>query len=107
MSRIAALRAGTRLKSAVSDAEVLIVRAPAAAVELTCGGFSLLALQAPVPPPTSDARTTPEGELSLGKRYFDEASGLEVLCTKAGAGTLSCDGRPLEIREPKPLPSSD
>jgi hypothetical protein len=47
------------------------------------------------------------GGTLLGKRYADEASGLEVLCTKAGAGTLTLDGVPLEVKSPKPLPSSD
>jgi len=32
---------------------------------------------------------------------------LEVLCTKAGAGALAANGRPLELKSPKPLPSSD
>lgn len=43
----------------------------------------------------------------LGKRYTDVATGIEVLCTKAGTGTLSLDGRPLDLKEAKPLPSSD
>jgi hypothetical protein len=42
-----------------------------------------------------------------GKRYGDDISGIEVLCTKSGAGTLSVDGRPLIVRAPKRLPSSD
>jgi hypothetical protein len=43
----------------------------------------------------------------LGKRYVDEQSGLEVLCTKAGAGPLAADGRPLVIKAAKVLPASD
>ncbi len=38
----------------------------------------------------------PEADLSedtlLGKRYADEAVGIEVLCTKAGTGTLASTG---------------
>jgi hypothetical protein len=44
---------------------------------------------------------------SLGKRYVNESLGLEVLCTKAGDGTLSLAGEGLEVKVPKPLPSSD
>jgi hypothetical protein len=47
------------------------------------------------------------GGTQMGKRYADEASGLEVLCTKAGAGTLTLDGAPIELKGAKPLPSSD
>jgi hypothetical protein len=53
--------------------------------------------------PHADAR---EGAL-LGKRYVEDALGLEVLCTKAGEGTLAVDGTALPIKDAKPLPSSD
>ncbi len=43
----------------------------------------------------------------LGKRYEDEVSGLEVLCSKGGDGTLTLDDRPLVVKSAKPLPSSD
>lgn len=43
----------------------------------------------------------------LGKRYTDEESGLELLCTKAGPGTLTCAGRVMPLKDAKPLPSSD
>jgi hypothetical protein len=44
---------------------------------------------------------------SLGTRYVIESVGLEVLCTKAGDGSLSLAGEVLETKAPKPLPSSD
>ncbi|WP_016694149.1 hypothetical protein [Rhodococcus rhodochrous] len=43
----------------------------------------------------------------MGKRYEDAETGLEVLCVKAGAGSLSIAGRPLSFKEAKTLPSSD
>lgn len=43
----------------------------------------------------------------LGKRYVDTESGLEVLCTKAGRGVLSADGRQLTTKAPNALPASD
>jgi hypothetical protein len=44
---------------------------------------------------------------AVGKRFADEESGLEVLCTKAGDGALSIDGTLLPMKGAKPLPSSD
>jgi hypothetical protein len=43
----------------------------------------------------------------LGKRYADETVGIELLCTKAGEGSLALNGEPLLLKEAKPLPSSD
>jgi hypothetical protein len=48
-----------------------------------------------------------DGGTLLGKRYADEDAGLEVLCTKAGKGSLSLSGAPLLVKQAKPLPSSD
>ena len=43
----------------------------------------------------------------IGKRFADADSGLELLVTKAGAGTLTLDGVAIPLKEAKPLPSSD
>ena len=43
----------------------------------------------------------------LGKRYKCSVCGTEVLCTKPSTSTITCDGKPMEIQEPKPVPSSD
>lgn len=43
----------------------------------------------------------------LGKRFKCQACGTEVLCTKAGEGSIQCCGKPMESQEPRPLPSSD
>ena len=50
-----------------------------------------------------------EGVLAvqLGKRYKDAESGVEVLCIKAGDCDLRVDDRPLEIVQPRVLPSAD
>jgi hypothetical protein len=45
--------------------------------------------------------------IQLGKRYVDADSGVELLCTRAGLGVLTCDGRAMTIKGAKPLPSSD
>jgi len=43
----------------------------------------------------------------LGKRFKCQSCGSEVLCTKAGEGTVNCCNQEMEIQEPRPLPSSD
>jgi desulfoferrodoxin-like iron-binding protein len=43
----------------------------------------------------------------LGKRFKCEACGTEVLCTKAGDGTVTCCGKEMTLQQPRPLPSSD
>jgi hypothetical protein len=61
----------------------------------------------------SDAQpdSAPEDGLAggneMGKRYTTEDGSLEVLVTKAGAGTLAAGDDPLLIKGVKPLPSSD
>ena len=45
--------------------------------------------------------------IQLGRRYSDEQSGIQVLCTKAGQGTLVCEDREMQVQQPRALPSSD
>ncbi len=100
------LKPGSRWKSAVCDAEIVIVKAPSAPATLECGGQ-------PLNPHTQkrDPAATPSpdhsGGSQLGKRYIDEETGLEALCSKTGAGSLSINGRPLTLKDAKKLPSSD
>ena len=99
------VKAGQRLRSVACTTEVMVVRAPKDEVELTCGAVPLVPLDTPAADPTG----VPEGSegTALGKRYADEESGVELLCTKAGAGDLACNGVRLPIKGAKPLPSSD
>ena len=97
---------GSRWKSAVCDTEVVVVKPPKSEAELQCGGASMLAHNAAKPADASCTSGQDGGSL-LGKRYGDDAAGLEVLCTKAGQGTLSVDGRALVTRQTVQLPSSD
>jgi hypothetical protein len=48
-----------------------------------------------------------DGGTLLGKRYVHEGSGLQVLCVKPGAGTLSVGDEALVELSAKQLPSSD
>jgi hypothetical protein len=97
------LTPGKRLRSTVSDTEIIVVRPPTAPVELSCGGQPVTANLS-----AADAgASTAENGTVLGKRYVDTDTGLEVLCTKAGPGVLSADGRQLTIKAPNALPASD
>jgi hypothetical protein len=83
-------------------AEVVVIRAAPGDIALACGGTAMAAKGAgPAAKPASD-----EGVL-LGKRYSDAETGLEVLCTRSGAGPLSVGGRELPPLAAKPLPASD
>ncbi|MGA8724449.1 MAG: hypothetical protein WB565_05365 [Acidimicrobiales bacterium] len=98
------LKAGTRLKSAVSEAEVVVIKAAPGDVDLRCGGVAML--DGSDEAATSQGGSTPVGSVELGKRYVDDDT-LEVLCSKGGAGELSVGDRPLVLKSAKPLPSSD
>ncbi len=100
------LKPGTRIKSAVCDTEVMVIAAPAEAIELTCGGVAMIAMDGEAP---AGAAIDPEAcdGTQLGKRYVDEAGDLELLCTKPGKGSLGCGAATLAIKGAKPLPASD
>ena len=100
------LKPGSRWRSAVCGAEVVIVRPPKTAARLECGGMAMAAAAAErgAPRPLDPAHA---GGVLLGKRYEDGESGLEALCAKPGAGSLSVDGRPMAVKDAKKLPASD
>jgi hypothetical protein len=100
------LRPGQKLHSAVCDAQVVVVKAPAGEVELGCGGAPLLDNGQAAAGVAALDESLGDGPL-LGKRYADEELGLELLCTRAGQGALTVDGRALLVKGAKPLPSSD
>jgi len=99
------LTAGSRWRSAVSETEVVVVRPVEGDHALGCGGADMVPAGTDASPGTVDPAL---GEPTLlGKRYEDEGSGLEVLCSKGGDGALTLDGQPLVVKSAKPLPSSD
>jgi hypothetical protein len=100
------LRAGSRLKSAVCETQVIVVRAPKAEVDLWCGGQPMIAIDA-TPPPSLAMDPELAGGTLMGKRYVDPGQTFEVLCTKGGTGSLSVGAEALLPKEAKPLPASD
>ena len=94
-----------RLRSSACDTQVIVVKAPTEPIELRCAGHPMLSLESP-----AAELVRVEGfdtGAMLGKRYSDDASGLVVLVTQAGIGTLSVGTAPLATLEAKVLPSSD
>ena len=100
------LKAGTRMKSAGCDAEVMVIKVPAGECQLSCGGQPMIAMAA-----TRDAAAAlPAAEDNgclVGKRYVDAADTIEVLCTKGGKGAIRANGQALTVKQAKALPSSD
>jgi hypothetical protein len=96
------IKPGIKLKSAVCDTEVMVIRASDAVVE--CGGSPMVADR-----PTDRRAVDPAfaGGTKIGKRYVNAAGTVELLCVKAGMGSLSIDAEALETKDAKPLPASD
>ncbi|MGZ0220653.1 MAG: hypothetical protein ACKVIY_16760 [Acidimicrobiales bacterium] len=101
---MAELKPGARFQSTVCTTQVIVVKG-AGDVALTCGGAAMVAAG------TGEVSGTPaadsaEGTL-LGKRYGNEAGTIELLATKAGAGSMAADGNALALAQAKTLPASD
>lgn len=103
----ATLKVGTRLASAVCTTEVVVIRASGEVPELTIGGEPAIPAGSDRPAPGGVLRDGFATGSQVGKRYIDAAATIEVLCTKAGEGTIAAAGVPLTVRASKPLPSSD
>jgi hypothetical protein len=99
------LKPGSRWASAVCDTEVIVVKPGGEGIVLQCGGHEMLPGGTAKPEGVS-LEADLSGGTQVGKR-FEHSSGLELLCTKAGGGTLAVDGEVLPLKEAKPLPSSD
>jgi hypothetical protein len=100
-------RPGQVLTSAVDSTTVIVVRAPDGEMKLTCGGVEMWDPKGGGAGPGGEADPAQLAGTQLGKRYVDEATGLEVLCTKPGNGTIAVNGVPLARLGPKTLPASD
>ena len=100
------LKVGQTLNSAVDATSVVVVRAPENDVTLTCGGAPMRAPgEASAEPATAEGE--PGGGLLLGKRYVEEALGLEALCIKPGDHPVAVNGVALAQKNAQPLPASD
>ena len=101
---MAELKAGLKLNSAVCDAQIMVIK-PGGSPALSCGGVPMQAGDATTAGAAPDA-----GHMAgcqIGKRYVNEDQSVEVLCVKAGDGSLAADGAALTMKDAKKLPSSD
>ncbi len=98
------LKPGLRLRSAVSEVEVMIIKADGVET-LTCGGAPMLAGGEPSPDASPDPLD--DSVCQLGKRYVNTAGSVELVCIKGGKGALAAAGEVLEVKAAKALPSSD
>jgi hypothetical protein len=98
------LKTGARLKSAVCDGEVMVVKAPGGEIELTCGGVPMADTA-----PASRQPVDPDHAVGIriGKRYISEDGELEILCVKAGEGALAANGQLLLQKDTRQLPKTD
>ena len=101
-----ALKAGAKLKSAVCDTQLMVVKAPAGEYDIRCGGADMLTGTATAP---EGAQLDPAqaGGTLIGKRYVDPEEKVELLCTKGGKGSVVLNGVAMSIKQAKQLPSSD
>lgn len=98
------LKPGAKFQSAVCTTQVIIVKG-SGEVDLRCGG-SPMVTTGDSPIDGTPAAPNSDGTL-LGKRYSNDDGTIEVLCTKAGDGSLSVGDSPLAIAQAKSLPASD
>ena len=100
---MADLAAGKRLKSAVCTTEIMVIAAPDGDVDIRCGG-------APMAEGASNGGKPSDGFAggsAIGKRYVNGDGSLEVLCVKAGDGSLSVGDAALAVKDAKKLPKTD
>lgn len=99
------IKIGARLRSVADTTEVVVVKTPPGDVDLRCGGHPMAPIGG-----EAGSETVVDGfgeGTQVGKRYSDDDAGIEVLCTKAGPGSLSLGDTPLPVKGAKALPSSD
>lgn len=102
------LKPGSRWKSAVCSAEAVLIRVPKADGVPQCGGVDMIPLEESEGSSAGAQMVSGfDAGCALGKRYRSEASGIELLCSKAGEGSLGFGGEVLQLVEAKKLPSSD
>jgi hypothetical protein len=96
------LKVGQTLHSQVDATTLIVVKAPEAEVTLTAGGLDMVDVK-----PESLSEAPAGAGTQIGKRYADDAIGVELLCSKAGTADVLLNGAALQLKDAKPLPASD
>lgn len=99
------LKPGAKFRSTTCTTEVVVVKG-SGDHDIRCGGQPLVPAADAGEPTGTPAAPHDTGSL-MGKRYVAEEAGIELLVTKAGAGSLSLGDEPLPLKDAKPLPASD
>jgi hypothetical protein len=94
-----AIQAGKRYIAA-SGAELIVTKGGDGTLQ---DGETPLNIKEEGPPASGSSN----GEVQLGKRYASSDGSIEVLCIKPGACELKYNGEPMELMQPKVLPSAD
>jgi len=94
---------GVKLSSTVCKTQIMALRVPGEALEITCGGAPM---QIGDPAELGEMSGENAGTL-VGKRYTDAEETMEFLCTRGGDGTVAVAGYVIDIKAAKKLPSSD
>jgi hypothetical protein len=98
---------GQTLASVTDTTVVIVVRAPADEIDLTCGGAAMVDAKSAAAAQKVPADPDLAAGTLLGKRYEDVTGTIELLCTKGGTSSLAVAGEPLAVKAAKPLPASD
>jgi len=94
---------GTKLSSSVCKTQIMVLRAPAEELEISCGGAPM---QVGDPADLGEMSGDNSGTM-VGKRYTDADESMEFLCTRGGDGSVAVAGYVIDIKAAKKLPSSD
>jgi len=94
---------GTKLSSTVCKAQIMVLRAPAEELDISCGGAPMQVGD----PAELGAMSGENSGTLVGKRYTDAAETMEFLCTRGGDGSVAVEGYAIDIKAAKKLPSSD
>lgn len=95
---------GTKLSSTVCKTQIMVLRAPAAELDISCGGA---AMQVGDPAELSAMDSNKASGTLVGKRYTDADETMEFLCTRGGDGSVEVAGYTVGVKAAKKLPSSD
>lgn len=94
---------GTKLSSTVCKTQIMVLRAPAQDLDITCGGAPMQVGD----PAELGAMSGDNSGTLVGKRYTDAEETMEFLCTRGGEGTVAVGGYVIDVKAAKKLPSSD
>lgn len=102
------MKTGQQMKSVICSGKVIVLRAPKdESAVLSCGGVPMVDAKYDAAQDKQAADPGLLGGSIMGKRYVDAEAGVQLLCVTAGEGTLTVNGRLLEIEVAKQLPASD